>query len=130
MKTKILITLVLLIYTTLGYSEEISLYSNFMSYKVLKDSVWQDWTDWRECYIEIVWNTDSNSITLYNKNTEKVFKIDPSFQKIENDNSITTLYTVLESENNCLSIRFRNQHDGVKQLYIDYEDLVYCYNLI
>ena len=127
---KIFITLVLLIYATLSYSEEISFYTNFMSYKILKDSVWQDWSDWRECYIEIVWDTDSNSITLHSKNTEKVFKIDPSFRKIEDDNSITTLYTVLKSENNCLGIRFRIQRDGVKQIYIDYEDIVYVYNLI
>lgn len=50
---KIFITLVLLIYATLSYSEEISFYTNFMSYKILKDSVWQGWSDWRECYIEI-----------------------------------------------------------------------------
>ena len=127
---KIFITLVLLIYTTLSYSEEISFYTNFMSYKILKDSVWQDWSDWKECYIEIVWNTDSNSVTLHSKNTEKVFKIDPLFRKIEDDNSITTLHTVLKSENSCLGIRFRIQRDGVKQIYIDYEDIVYVYNLI
>lgn len=101
-----------------------------MSYKILKDSVWQDWSDWRECYIEIVLDTDSNSITLHSKNIEKVFKIDPSFRKIKDNNSITTLYTVLKSENNCLYIRFRIQRDGVKQIYIDYEDIIYVYNLI
>ena len=127
---KLFITLVLLIYTTLSYSEEISFYSNFMSYKVLKDSVWLDWSDWKECYIEIVWDTDSNTITLHNKNTEKVFKIDPLSQKIKDDVSVTTLYTVLKSENNCLGIRFRKQYNGVRQLYIDYEDIVYVYNLI
>lgn len=127
---KIFITLVLLIYATLSYSEEISFYSNFMSYKVLKDSVWQDWSDWKEFHIEITLNTDSNTITLHSKNSEKVFKIDPLFRKIEDDNSITILYTVLKSENNCLGIRFRIQRDGVKQVYIDYEDIVYAYNLI
>lgn len=111
-------------------AEEICYYSNFTSYKRLVDNSWTDWTDWREYYVEIVFDTDSNTITIYDEDIVKVYKIHPIYEKSEDSNSITIKYKVIESENNCLYIRFRNQYDGVKQLYLDYKDLVYVYNLI
>lgn len=129
MKTKIILTL-LLILTSNIQAQEISYYSNFTSYKRLVDNTWTNWTDWREYYVEIVFNTDSNTITIYDENIVKVYKIHPIYEKLEDCNSIIIKYKVVESENNCLYIRFRNQYDGVKQLYLDYKDLVYVYNLM
>lgn len=129
MKTKIILTL-LLILTSNIQAQEISYYSNFTSYKRLVDNTWTNWTDWREYYVEIVFDTDSNTITIYDENIEKVYKIHPIYEKSEDYGSITIKYKVVESENNCLYIRFRNQYDGVKQLYLDYKDLVYAYNLM
>jgi hypothetical protein len=39
------------------------------------DNSWTDWTDWREYYVEIVFNTDSNTITIYDEDIVKVYKI-------------------------------------------------------
>jgi hypothetical protein len=97
---------------------------------MLINNNWTDWTDWKEYYVEIVFDTDSNAITIYDENINKVYKIHPIYEKSEDSNSVTIKYKVVESENNCLYIRFRNQYDGVKQLYLDYKDLVYVYNLI
>ena len=128
---KIVLILGLLLSFSIMYSQEIEYYSNFTSYKrLIEKDKWTDWTDWREYYVEIVFNTDSNTITIYDENTEKIYKIHPIYEKSEDSNSITIKYKVVESENNCLYIRFRNQHDGVKQLYLDYKDLVYVYNLM
>ena len=128
---KIVLILGLLLSFSIMYSQEIEYYSNFTSYKrLIEKDKWTDWTNWREYYVEIVFNTDSNTITIYDENIVKVYKIHPIYEKLEDSNSITIKYKVIESENNCLYIRFRNQHDGVKQLYLDYKDLVYVYNLM
>ena len=128
---KIVLILRLLLSFSIMYSQEIEYYSNFTSYKrLVEKDKWTDWTDWREYYIEIVFNTDSNTITIYDTDIEKVYKIHPIYEKSEDSNSTTIKYKVVESKNNCLYIRFRNQHDGVKQLYLDYKDLVYVYNLM
>ena len=130
MKKIVLILGLLLSFSTM-YSQEIEYYSNFTSYKrLIEKDKWTDWTDWREYYVEIVFDTDSNTITIYDENIIKVYKIHPIYEKSEDSNSITIKYKVVESGNNCLYIRFRNQHDGVKQLYLDYKDLVYVYNLM
>ena len=122
--------MLLLVFTSNAIPREVCYYSSFTSYKMLINNNWTDWTDWREYYVEIVFNTDSNTITIYDADIEKVYKIHPIYEKSEDSNSITIKYKVVESENNCLYIRFRNQNDGVKQLYLDYKDLVYVYNLM
>ena len=130
MKTKIILTLLLLTLNSNIQAQKICYYSNFTSYKRLVNNTWTDWTDWREYYVEIILDTDSNTITIYDADIEKVYKIHPIYEKLEDCNSITIKYKVVESENNCLYIRFRNQYDGIKQLYLDYKDLVYIYNLM
>ena len=128
---KIFILLMLfLVSTSNANSREVCYYSNFTSYKRLVDNSWTDWTDWREYYVEIVFDIDSSTITIYDADIEKVYKIHPIYEKSEDCNSIIIKYKVVESENNCLYIRFRNQYNGVKQLYLDYKDLVYVYNLM
>lgn len=130
MRKIFIIFMLLLVSTSNIISRETCYYSNFTSYKMLINNTWTDWTNWREYYVEIVLDTDSNTITIYDEDIEKVYKIHPIYEKSEDSNSITIKYKVVESENNCLYIRFRNQHDGVKQLYLDYKDLVYVYNLM
>ena len=122
--------MLLLVFTSNANSREVCYYSNFTSYKMLINNNWTDWTNWREYYVEIIFNTDSNTITIYDEDIEKVYKTHPIYEKSEDSNSTTIKYKVVESKNNCLYIRFRNQHDGVKQLYLDYKDLVYVYNLM
>ena len=130
MKKILTLLMLLLVFTNNAISREVCYYSSFTSYKRLVDNSWTDWTDWREYYVEIVFNTGSNTITIYDEDIVKVYKIHPIYEKSEDCNSITIKYKVVESKNNCLYIRFRNQHDGVKQLYLDYKDLVYAYNLM
>ena len=122
--------MLLLVSTSNANPREVCYYSNFTSYKILINDIWTDWTNWREYYVEIVFDTDSNTITIYDENIEKVYKINPIYEKSEEYNSTTIKYKVVESEDDCLYIRFRNQYDGVKQLYLDYKDLVYVYNLM
>lgn len=130
MKKVLTLLMLLLVSTSNANPREACYYSNFTSYKMWINNSWTDWTDWREYYVEIVFDTDSNTITIYDENIEKVYKIHPIYEKSEDYGSITIKYKVVESENNCLYIRFRNQYDGVKQLYLDYKDLVYVYNLM
>ena len=50
--------------------------------------------------------------------------------RYEDDNSITVVYLTHDTNKKRVNMRLRYQNDGVKQLYIDYENIVYCYNLM
>ena len=111
---KLFILLILTLSTINLYA--IDYYSNFISYKELVDNVWLDWTDWEEYYVKISVN---DSIIVIDNKTYPVKLI----EKTDN----VTKFKVLNSNK---FIRFRFQNDGIKQLYLDYENIVYVYNLI
>ena len=117
---KLFILLILTLSTINLYA--IDYYSNFVSRKEFVDNVWLDWTDWENCNIKIT-VTDS-TITVSDKTyqTKIVDKIDDYY-------SITTVYKV-KSYQKDLYIRLRFQNDGIKQLYINDVNVIYCYNLI
>ena len=89
-------------------------YSNFISRKELVDNVWLDWTDWEPHYVKI--SITDSIITIDNK----IYPV-KSIKKIDN----TTLFEISDT----MFIRYRIQ-DSVKQLYLDYKNIIYCYNLL
>ena len=47
-----------------------------------------------------------------------------------NEDSVTILHEAKDCNETSIVIQIRYQKDGVKQLYLDYKDIIYCYNLI
>lgn len=120
---KIIILLLTLISTT-ACADKIY-YSNYISQKQKVDSVWTDWTDWEESYTAIIFDYMNGYITVGDCD----YKLSGT-GKYEDDNSTTVVYLTRDANKKRVNIRLRYQNDGVKQLYIDYEDIVYCYNLM
>ena len=110
-----------------AYSQVTKYYSDFSSYKALisKDK-WTDWTDWERCDTKIKIDLDSDTITI---NGSKYY-IDKYVETVVDSNSKTIKYLVINYDNKSCFIRIREQEDGVKQLYLDYDDMVYVYNLV
>ena len=100
-------------------------YSNYISQKQRIDSVWTDWSDWEESYTAIVFDHVNGHITVGDCDYKLLGK-----GRCEDSNSVTVIYLTQDTDKKRVNIRLRYQNDGVKQLYIDYEDIVYCYNLM
>lgn len=101
----------------------IDLYANFVSYKKYVNNEWQDWTYWQECWIEVKF--EDNKIIV----GDKIFIIYSVYSQ-KDDDSVTVLHEAKDCNDIAIVIQIRYQKDGVKQLYLDYKDIIYCYNLI
>ena len=101
----------------------IDLYANFVSYKQCINNEWQDWTDWQECWTKV--KLEDNKIIV----GDKTFTIYSVYSQKDED-SVTVLHEAEDCNNTAIVIRIRYQKDGVKQLYLDYKNIIYCYNLI
>lgn len=97
--------------------------ANFVSYKKYVNNKWQDWTDWQQCWAEV--KLEENRIIVGDK-TYTIYSI----RNQKDENSVTILHEVKDCNETHIVIRLRYQNDSVKQLYLDYKDLVYVYNLI
>lgn len=119
---KLLFILMLLFTTTLSYSQ--TYYTDYMSRMIKVDSCWTDWTDWEQCFTEV--NINDSTISIYDVQEYTILEI---VDIEEDDCSRTIHYRVAYNKDDIIFIRFRKQRNGVKQLYLDYEKVIYVYNL-
>ena len=98
-------------------------YSNYISQKQRIDSVWTDWTDWKESYTSIT--IDSSDVTI----SDNIYTI-IGIGKHKDDYSETIIYLTKDSNDKYVNIRLRYQKDGIRQLYVDCENIVTVYNLM
>ena len=117
--------LVLLVFLSVNmYSQ--TFYTNYVSTMSLIKDKWTDWSEWESCYYKVIIDLDSNTIIINNSK----YTIDKYIETVSDGNSKTTKYAVITYDNRSCFIRIREQKDGVKQLYIDYDNIIYVYNLI
>lgn len=119
---KFLFILMLLFTTTLSYSQ--TYYTDYMSRMIKVDSCWTDWTDWEQCFTEVTIN--DSTISIYDVQEYTILEI---VGIEEDDYSQTIKYKVVYNKDKVIFIRFRKQIGGIKQLYLDYENVIYVYNL-
>ena len=118
--------LVLLMFLSVNMCSQ-TLYTDYVStMSLISKDKWSDWSEWESCYYKVIIDLDSNIIII---NGSK-YIIDKYIETISDDNSKTTKYAVINYDNKSCFIRVREQKDGVKQLYIDYDNIIYVYNLI
>lgn len=82
------------------------------------------WTDWQQHFTEVKIYKDS--IVVCN---EDVYIIHGQLKDEIDENSTTSIYRATNKKGNCVQIRLRTQCDGIKQLYIDFNDKIWVYNL-
>ena len=134
MKRKLILTVSVLFF--LG----VSVYGQVYKYRAkecaikTKDSYnrWTDWSDWQTCDILTVINFDKSKVTIYSKETQE-FDVVETYPKEYNDKGevVFKLFVIDRNGLRC-NIRqvFVKSNTYHSQLYIDYSDVMYVYNLV
>ena len=133
MKSKILLTIIFLVFITVtGYSQVYKNRAKQLAYKS-KDNYgrWTKWSDWEDCNILIVTNLDNSKFTIYSKVTQE-FDIIKFYPK-EYDDEGVEVFRILVVDKDGLRCnirqRFIKSEYFSSQMYIDYADFIYVYNL-
>ena len=116
------ILLIVLLFCSIN-TYAIDYYANFVSYKKCINNEWQDWTNWQQCWAEVTFKANeiivgNKTYTIYSTNTQK------------DKDCVTILHEAKDYNDTPIVIRIRYQNDGVRQLYLDYKNIIYVYNLI
>lgn len=106
------------------FSQKVYYTDFFSSMELISDSCWTDWSDWQQHFTEIEMYKDS--IVVYN---EDIYIIYEQLEDEVDENSITSIYKAINNKKDYVQIRLRTQCDGIKQLYIDFKNKIYVYNL-
>ena len=106
------------------FSQKVYYADFFSSMELISDSCWTDWSDWYQHFTEVEIYKDS--IVVYD---EDVYIIHGQLEDEIDENSVTSIYRATNKEGNCVQLRLRIQCDGIKQLYIDFKNKIWVYNL-
>lgn len=95
-------------------------------YKVYGE--WTDWSEWEESNMKVKFNTDDDVIVIYSKETQ-IYKV-LSLEDSPYDSSGTQVkFRVIDQDSDYGYIRLRVTDNGYSQLYVDFSDISWVYNV-
>ena len=93
---------------------------------------WTDWSEWNECNVVIVTNLDKMIFTIYSKETQEFDIVDLLPKKYDKEGyEIYEMVCIDKNGSKChIRHRFLNKNSSPRsQLYVDYSNIIYVYNL-
>ena len=105
-------------------------YTTDFSYKYYDGYRWSDWSEWDESSMLVVINFNKDLITIYSNEIQE-FDIVEHLDSYDDDSGGSNIkFLCVNEEGSRCHIRLRIQSDGGKQLYVDYNDFMYVYNIV
>ena len=89
---------------------------------------WTDWSDWQGCNILVVVDAGKDLITVYSQETQE-YDIVEYLGEEEDNNGALIKFNCVDKDGGKCNIRVRVQNDGQQQLYVDYNDASWVYNI-
>ena len=91
---------------------------------------WKPWTDWYECSVKGVLNLNTCVVIIYSKTTQ-VYSIVEYLGSYKDAGGGETLeMKVIDQDNDKGSIRLRREKNGNVQLYVDFANVMWVYNVV
>lgn len=94
------------------------------------DGSWADWSDWEKSSLLIVMNTDNDRIRIYSDSPQEydVYNYQESY--VDSDGWTTSTLNCVDADGTQCELRLRVSDDGDAQLYVDYTDVMWVYNIV
>ena len=103
--------------------------TNSISYKYeTQYGEWTNWSEWEKCIADVKLDLDNNKIVIYTK-TPQVYYIYDYLGEVEDDYGQTIKLAIIDDEDDYGCVRLRIQDNGTKQLYVDFSNIMWVYNL-
>lgn len=101
-----------------------------LSYRYINDyGNWTNWSKWEKCDVKIKFELDEDWIVIYSNKTQ-VYKViqlvDPPYDATGN----TIKFQVIDGDGDYGFVRLRIENNGNSQLYVDFENVSWVYNVI
>lgn len=89
---------------------------------------WSDWADWSDCNILVVIGEDLR-VKIYSKETQEYDIISSEEEVSDHQGGTVTEYHCIDKDGLRCSLRLRVEKNDNIQLYVDYDNLSFVYNV-
>ena len=89
---------------------------------------WTGWTDWEKCNINIIFDTDEEMVVIYS-NKKQVYRIFAEATAPYDASGKQIAFKVVDQDNDRGTLRLRVENNGNSQIYIDFADIRWVYNV-
>ncbi len=90
---------------------------------------WSEWSEWENCNILVVINSSAERINIYSSVPQEYDIYDSHDVSYDNDGGKTTTFKCIDADGLRCDVRLRVQSDGQVQLYVDYNNFMFVYNI-
>lgn len=90
---------------------------------------WSSWSDWEDCNLLIVVDTYKERVTIYSSETQVFDIISTTGTRRDSNGNDISQFTCIDSRGLRCGMRVINCQNGTNQLYLDYSDFMYVYNI-
>ncbi len=121
---KFILIFALLLGLTTTYAQNVS-HMTAYELAIKMDGQWSNWTD---CNILVKIDYDRGKITIYS-NDVQIYTIIEHADPPYDTNGRQIAYIVIDQDGDQGRFRFRQQNNGTRQIYVDFADISWCYNV-
>ena len=103
---------------------------NFKATSVAIKEVGYKWSDWQRCDILITFNLKTDKVVIYSRSIQ-IYKVITQGQNfIDESGGEQVKYKVIDQDDDLGSMRLRVETNGNSQIYNDFADVSWVYNVI
>ena len=88
-----------------------------------------DWTEWLDCNIDVKIDSDNDIIVIYSKETQAYQVYDAEEKTSDGSGGQIFKFYVIDQDNDKGTVRIRVTSDGDAQLYVDFDNIMWVYNI-
>jgi len=126
---KKLYTILLVMFITIPCFAQTEYFTAYQySSKMLVKGQWSEWLDWIPTDIYVKIDYDRAKVVIYSSDMQ-VYRLIEEVEAPYDDTGQQRKYRMIDQDGDYGSIRFRRQYNGTMQLYIDYADIKWVYNI-
>ena len=127
---KRLFLLLLGIFACISVHAEIGFYkADAFAFKYSEDNGrWKEWSDWDNSDILISIDYDKEIITVYSEMEQRYIIVKSNGEYSDVNGGKQTEFTVVDQDGDIGVIRVRIQKNGVAQLYVEFDNIMWVYS--
>ena len=91
---------------------------------------WTDWSDWESSNMLVVISLDRSVISIYSQKTQEYDIVEYQGEEDDRDGGTSVKFLCVNEDGLRCNIRLRVQSDGQKQLYVDFNDMMWVYSIV